>query len=202
MFPGPYTTGVVVANPPPFNTTWYNTQTSFPPPPTRTHTVNVTAASLVSARTSYCPLTEDDIADGWTIYDLPDACANLLNPYCWPDPDKPVLPSTSFPAVCTPSRAAATSSIPATNAAPTPLEPSTTASCKTYYKVLDGDNCYSIANNFKVTLTQVCYLIAYCQMLLNICCSSIPGIRMLDRTAPSYSLGTMSVSLLDLVTNM
>lgn len=156
MFPGPYTTGVIVANPTPRNTSWYNTQTTFLPPATRTSTVNTTAASLIAARISYCPLNDDDIADGWTIYDLPNACAALVSPYCWPDPNKPVPSSTRFPAVCTPDRASATSTTAqATNATPAPLEPSTIASCKQYYQVLGGDNCYSIANNFKITLTQV-----------------------------------------------
>ncbi|KAL9589674.1 MAG: hypothetical protein Q9203_001547 [Teloschistes exilis] len=155
MFPGPYTTGgAVVATASSFNTTWYNTQTTLSPPPTKTHTLNATEATAVAARISYCPLTDDDIADGWTIYDLAAACANLINPYCWPDPNKPILPSTKFPAVCTPTRTTATSSVPPTNAIPTPLEPSTISSCKKYYKVLDGDKCYSIANNFKITSTQ------------------------------------------------
>lgn len=137
--------------------TRYNTQTTFSDPPTKTHVFNATAATAVAARTSYCPLTDDLIVDGWTIYDLPPACAALLNPYCWPDPNKPVLPSTRFPAICTPSAAPATSSAPPppTNAIPAPLEPSTVASCKKFYKVLDGDNCYSIANNFKITTAQV-----------------------------------------------
>lgn len=117
----------------------YNTQTTFSAPPTKTHVFNATAATAVAARTSYCPLTDDLIADGWTIYDLPPACAALLNPYCWPDPNKPVLPSTRFPAICTPSAAPATSSAPPpTNAIPAPLEPSTVSSCKKFYKVLDG----------------------------------------------------------------
>ncbi|KAL8833432.1 MAG: hypothetical protein Q9170_004275 [Blastenia crenularia] len=158
MFPGPYTTGgAVLTSAPPYNTTWYNTQTNFTAPPATTYTVNYTAASAVEARASYCPLTENDILNGWTIYDLPDACAPLLDPYCKPDPDKPIPTSTLFPAVCTPDRATATSSAPPTNAVPTPLEPSTVSSCKTYYKVLDGDNCYSIANNFKITTAQVCF---------------------------------------------
>ena len=156
MFPGPYTTGgIILTDPPMINTTWYNTQTSFALPSTRTNIVNATTATLVAARTSYCPLTDDDIADGWTIYDLPDACANLLNPYCWPDPNKPALLSTNFPVACTPVRTATTTTAPGTNAVPAPLEPSTISSCKQYYQVLDGDNCYSIANNFKITLTQV-----------------------------------------------
>ena len=160
LFPGPYTSGVVVASAPPSNTTWYNTQTTFRAPPTKTATVNATTATLVAARTSYCPLSSDDIAGGLNIYDLPDACADLLLPYCFPDPDAPVLPSTKFPVVCTPTKATAssTSTSAPTNAKPAPIEPSTIASCKQYYKVLDGDNCYSIANNFKVTLTQVCFL--------------------------------------------
>ena len=185
MFPGPYTTGgVILTNPPKINTTWYNTQTSFASPPTKTNTVNATTATLVAARTSYCPLTDDDIANGWTIYDLPDACANLLNPYCWPDPNKPALPSTKFPVVCTPVGTATTTTAPATNAVPAPLEPSTISSCKKYYQVLDGDNCYSIANNFKITLTQVRSLSIYSERdLTDHGHSSTRTIRTSDLTA-------------------
>ena len=133
----------------------YNTQTTFDAPPTKTNTVNATTATLVEARTSYCPLTDEDITNGWTIHDLPDACASLLDPYCWPDPDQPVLPSTRFPVVCTPVRTGtATSTTTATNTVPAPLLPSTIASCKQYYQVLGGDNCYSIAVAFNISLTQ------------------------------------------------
>ncbi|KAL8707932.1 MAG: hypothetical protein Q9220_007114 [cf. Caloplaca sp. 1 TL-2023] len=156
MFPGPYTTGGVTLNSPPAsNTTWYNTQTTFRPPGTTTFVPNTTTASLVDARVSLCPLTPDDMLNGKTIYDLPDACAPLLLPYCWPDLDNPAPPSTRFPAICTPQRGMASSTTAAvapTNAKPAPIVPSTVAGCRTYYKVLDGDNCHSIAKNFKVTL--------------------------------------------------
>ncbi|KAI4184893.1 MAG: hypothetical protein L6R41_004446 [Letrouitia leprolyta] len=156
MFPGPYTTGVVVATPPTTNTTWYNSQTTYRPPKTATNFNNLTTVSIVQARTSYCPLSDQDQLDGMTIYDLPDACADLLDPYCNPNLAGPALPSTRFPAICTPTNATTASATPPpTNAVPAPLEPSTIASCKKYYQVLSGDNCYSIANNFKITLTQV-----------------------------------------------
>lgn len=155
MFPGPYTTGVGVTSAPPFNTSWYNTQTTFAAPPTSTVTANATAASLEIARTSFCPISNEDLLDGWTVADLPDACESLVGPYCWPDLNAPVLPSKHFPAVCTPSLAASISTVTPSDTVPAPLEPSTVSSCKRYYQVLDGDNCYSIANNFNVTLTQV-----------------------------------------------
>ena len=157
MFPGPYTAGSINVNPPNISTSWYNTQTTYIPAPTTTITVNATAVSLIAARTSFCPITDEDYADGFSDSDLPDACQSLLLPYCWPDPDAPIPTSTQFPAVCTPSDVAAamTTTTTADNAVPSPLEPQTDVNCKQYYKVLDGDNCYSIATNFMITLDQV-----------------------------------------------
>ncbi|KAL8692320.1 MAG: hypothetical protein Q9218_002637 [Villophora microphyllina] len=120
-----------------------------------TVTVNDTAESIVAARQTFCPLTDNDILNGWSIYDLPAACVPLLNPYCQPNPDAPApTPSPKFPAVCTPDRSPVTTSASASNAAPSPIEPSTVPTCKQYYKVLPGDTCFSIANNFKVSLDQ------------------------------------------------
>lgn len=154
MFPGPYVTGAVVASPTKPVTTWYNVQTTYPKPPTTTITANLTAAGLIAARTSYYPISPEDYDRGFSDSDLPSACEDLIRPYCYPDPDEPIPISTRFPANCTPLRPTA-STTRANNAIPAPLEPSTIASCKQYYRVLDGDNCYSIATNFGVTSTQV-----------------------------------------------
>lgn len=157
MFPGPYITGSVNSYPPNVNTSWYNTQTTFNATPTTTFVVNTTAASLIAARTSLCPISDDLYAAGFSDADLPGACQALILPYCWPDPDAPVPTSTRFPAVCTPSvvTASPASTTAANNAVPSPLEPQTNPNCRQYYRVLDGDNCYSIASNFKITLDQV-----------------------------------------------
>lgn len=192
MFPGPYTTGVVVAAPPSGNTTWYNSQTIFPPLPTKTGIFNSTRASLEAARATHCPLNDDDILNGWTIYDLPDACAPLLDPYCNPDLNKPAPASTQFPAVCTPNRASTTAAPAPTDSIPSPLHPNTIASCQKYYQILGGDNCYSIANNFKITLAQVCCRISSIDTpLINF--SSIHGIRIRGLVAPNCILGIMFV---------
>ena len=159
MFPGPWRTGSILTAPPTISTSWYNLQTVFLPPPTATITANLTAASLIAARTSYCPITDEDYANGFEEAELPDACEVLIEPYCWPNPDAPIPTSTEFPAFCTPERSSATTTSVA-SAVPSPLEPQTTANCKQYYKVLSGDNCYSIANNIKITLEQVGYVIA------------------------------------------
>lgn len=167
MFPGPYITGSIAAFPPNITTKWYNTQTTFLPPTTKTITANLTAASLIAARTAYCPFTSEDILDGRSEADLPDNCQALLEPYCYPDPNAPVPKSTVFPASCTPQRDATSttrisSSTPTSkataspsNTKPSPLQPSTIATCKQYYQVLSGDFCYSIAQKFSITLDQV-----------------------------------------------
>lgn len=158
MFPGPYTTGSIAVTPPNITTKWYNTQTTFLPPSTKTITANLTAASLIAERTACCPFTSEDILDRRSEADLPDNCQALLEPYCYPDPNAPVPKSTVFPASCTPPRdatsAAVTSSSPS-NTKPSPLQPSTIATCKQYYQVLSGDFCYAIAQKFSITLDQV-----------------------------------------------
>ncbi|KAL2060600.1 hypothetical protein VTL71DRAFT_9241 [Oculimacula yallundae] len=151
MFPGPFTTGGSVnSNPPNMTTTWINSQTSFAIP-TYTQSYNLTRASLIYARQTYCPITPDDYRMGITVYDLPDACIDLLQPYCSPNPDLPMPTSTTFPAVCTPDRSIVTPT-PAT--VPSPLEPGTISSCKQYYQVLDGDTCSSVAKHYGITTAQ------------------------------------------------
>lgn len=175
MFPGPYyTTGSIAVAPPNITTKWYNTQTTFLPPSTKTITANLTAASLIAARTPYCPFTSEDILDGRSEADLPDNCQALLEPYCYPDPNAPVPKSTVFPASCTPpplrdaatsttaavtssssNKASASASPTPSNTKPSPLQPSTIATCKQYYQVLSGDFCHAIAQKFSITLDQV-----------------------------------------------
>ncbi|KAF6233163.1 hypothetical protein HO173_008707 [Letharia columbiana] len=161
MFPGPYVSGSINSNPPDATTSWYNTQTTFPPPVVTTFIANLTTASLVAARTSFCPITPDDFLNGLYEEDLPEDCDALIEPYCWPDPDAPTPSSTSFPASCTPfsGDSITTSNTPAVittsaNPLPSPLEPGTIATCKTFHKVSTGETCYSIANNYKVSLDQ------------------------------------------------
>jgi hypothetical protein len=141
-------------NPPNMTTVWYNTQTTFPALSTDTYVANATLSSLVAERTVFCPITDQNYTDGITEADLPDACAALIEPYCWPNISAPVPTSTRFPAVCTPTTVAPTTTSGAASA-PSPLEPETDASCTQYYRVLDGDTCYSIASNFKISLDQV-----------------------------------------------
>lgn len=196
MFPGPYSTGSINLNPPSITTTWYNNQTTFQNPSITTVVANLTASSIVATRTSLCPISPTDFLDGFDIGTLPDACASLIQPYCFPNPDSPSPISTRFPAVCTPKKATATSATTTSPsmAKPSPLTPDTIASCKQYYKILDGDNCYSVANNFKVTLTQVWLLIELCVDITNYdTCSSIHGILMLEPIAESCTWDTMSV---------
>lgn len=155
MFPGPFVTGAIVASPPKITTSWYNPQTTFLPPPTTTITANLTAASLIAARTGYCPISPDDYGRGVSEADLPAACQALVEPYCYPNPDAPIPTSTRFLANCTPVQPLATSTTANLNAVPSPLEPNTVASCKQYYQVIGGDNCYGIANSFGISLDQV-----------------------------------------------
>lgn len=160
MFPGPFVTGTIVTSPPKIATSWYNTQTQFPAPPIITFRANLTAASLIAARTSYCPISPDDYDRGVSEADLPEACQALIEPYCNPDPDEPIPTSTRFPAVCTPVQPPVASDTADPNAIPSPLTPNTVASCKQYYQVISGDNCYSIATSFDISLEQVslsCY---------------------------------------------
>ena len=86
MFPGPYTTGKALKNPSEIETTWYNIQTSLPEAATQTYVANASEASLIAARTSKCPISDDDSLDGFTVADLPDECQDLVNAWCFPDP--------------------------------------------------------------------------------------------------------------------
>jgi hypothetical protein len=56
------------------------------------------------------------------------------------------------PSPTTTTKATTTTSAGNGVATPTPIEPGMTASCKTFHKAVDGDECGTIANNAKITL--------------------------------------------------
>jgi LysM repeat protein len=145
-------------NPPNMTTEWYNTQTTFAAGTTGTYLANATLSSRIAERTIYCPITDQNYTDGITEADLPDACASLIEPYCWPNISAPIPTSTRFPAACTPTLNPTTTTTAA--AVPSPLEPETVDTCTKYYQVLDGDTCSSIAANFHITIDQVSYFSA------------------------------------------
>ena len=161
MFPGPFVSGAIVTSPPEIATSWYNSQTHFAAPPTITYRANLTAASLIAARTSYCPISPEDYDRGVSEADLFEACQDLIESYCNPDPDKPIPTSTRFPAVCTPAQSPVASPTEDLKAIPSPLTPNTVACCKQYYQVIGGDNCFSIATSSDISLEQVNFTIYY-----------------------------------------
>jgi hypothetical protein len=165
QFTGPYSTGSVNTNPPNVTTNWYNTQTTLGSLTTTTFTANMTAQSIIATLTMLCPLTDLDFLNGWSVYDLPDPCPSLLDPYCNADPNQPSPSSTSFPASCTPVRTVVTSSsstttintstTSSTSSIPTPTEPSTIPTCQNYHLVVSGDTCFDLAQANGITLNQV-----------------------------------------------
>ena len=192
MFPGPYTTGKILTNPGKIQTSWYNTQTSLPTAATQTYVANASAADLIAARTSNCPISDDDILNGITVADLPDVCQDLVNPWCFPDLDKPAPTSMKLPAICTPPKRSPMTTTTARDAKPTPIQSGAATKCEQYYKVLDGDNCYSIANAFKITLMQVHTLpLILCKSTKTIT-SSPNGIHRSEKTVLSFFSVIMS----------
>ena len=53
--------------------------------------------------TQYCPITEEDYSNGWTISDLPESCEDLLDEYCDPPANATMPASTVLPATCSPA---------------------------------------------------------------------------------------------------
>ena len=105
--------------------------------------------------------------------------------------DKPVPTLTEIPAVCTPSRGSSTTMTTASVAKPTPIQSGAATGYTHYYKVLDGDNCYDIANNFKVTLTEVRRLALIIEQFADPILSSSSGILWSETTALSSFSATM-----------
>ncbi|RAK98561.1 uncharacterized protein BO80DRAFT_412501 [Aspergillus ibericus CBS 121593] len=121
-------------------------------------TWNETLVPLFVNLTQYCPITEDDYSNGWTISDLPESCEDLLDEYCDPPanatmPASTVLPATCSPAYYTVSGTTATGS--STSASTAPEQTGIAANCDAYYVVQKNDTCASIVAAFgNFTLTQ------------------------------------------------
>lgn len=131
-------------------------------PPTRTVTLNMTQQSIIADYSEYCPLTEDDYDDGYMGADLSEACEDLFDKYCEPDPDKRKPSSTSFLASCFPWRTSATpTSLTKTGpsgtrtAKPSPTMDGTNPKCTKYHKVESGDSCPYLADQYGVSLDDV-----------------------------------------------
>jgi hypothetical protein len=70
-----------------------------------TSTANITS-SLITAyqnATKYCPVADSDLENGFSWEDLPQACLDLLEPYCNGSPNGTTLTSRHFPASCSPA---------------------------------------------------------------------------------------------------
>lgn len=157
----------------PNRTTSYFVNTLLPNITTIAMTANATAESLLAQRTGYCPFNSSDYTAGLTIYDMPGNCSDLLEPYCFPDPDAPILTSTTFPASCSPAAAlnisdttsvgsAATSTVGSTAASNTASSTSSTgaptqtgiaSNCARYYTVQSGDSCQGIVDKYAGAFT-------------------------------------------------
>ncbi|KAJ6032590.1 hypothetical protein N7540_003322 [Penicillium herquei] len=72
-------------------------------PTVQNMTLNSSAVALYFELTQYCPITEDDTSNGWTIWDLPTACEDLLEEYCDPPANATIPMSTVLPASCSPA---------------------------------------------------------------------------------------------------
>lgn len=153
----------------PNRTTSYFVNTILPNITTTAMTANATAESLLAQRTGYCPFNSSDYAAGLSIYDMPGNCSDLLEPYCFPDPDAPILTSTTFPALCSPAAAlnipdttsggsAATLTVGSTAASNTaassisstaaPTQTGIASTCARYYTVQSGDSCQGIVDKY------------------------------------------------------
>lgn len=148
-------------------TTSYFVNTVLPNVTTTAMTANATAESLLAQRTGYCPFNSSDYAAGLTIYDMPGNCSDLLEPYCFPDPDAPIPTVTTFPASCSPAAVLNATDITSGGSAATSIIGSTTSSnavssissaaptqtgvvsnCNRYYTVQSGDSCQGIVNKY------------------------------------------------------
>lgn len=148
-------------------TTSYFVNTILPNVTTTVMTANATAESLLAQRTGSCPFNASDYAAGLTIFDMPGNCSDLLEPYCFPDPDAPILMSTTFPASCSPAAvlngaditsggAAATSTVSLTAASnatsstssAAPTQTGLVSNCNRYYTVQSADSCQGIVNKY------------------------------------------------------
>lgn len=143
-------------------------------PTVSNQTINVTAVPHYLQLTYYCPLTDDDIENGWTIYDLPDSCLSLLEKYCDPPANATIPTSTTLPRTCSPayylSSASSTTNIASrTSISRAPTQTGIAANCKwtsslhplsyicksilrfigdAFYVVKSNDTCQGIVTDF------------------------------------------------------
>ncbi|KAJ6114750.1 hypothetical protein N7486_000528 [Penicillium sp. IBT 16267x] len=116
-------------------------------------TWNDTAVPLYLNLTQYCPITQDDISNGWTIYDLPESCEDLLDEYCDPAANATIPASTVLPATCSPayymsSNTTATGATTSASISRAPEQTGIAANCDAYYVVKTNDSCAGIVEEF------------------------------------------------------
>ncbi|KAJ5175304.1 uncharacterized protein N7482_001181 [Penicillium canariense] len=116
-------------------------------------TWNDTAVPLYLNLTQYCPITQNDISNGWTIYDLPESCEDLLDEYCDPAANATIPASTVLPATCSPayymsSNTTATGATTSASISKAPEQTGIAPNCDAYYVVKTNDTCAGIVEEF------------------------------------------------------
>ncbi|KAJ5726593.1 uncharacterized protein N7483_007950 [Penicillium malachiteum] len=125
-------------------------------PTVQNMTLNSSAVALYFELTEYCPITEDDTSNGWTIWDLPTACEDLLEEYCNPSANATIPTSTVLPASCSPAywissdyiTSGTTVTSSSTSVSRAPEQTGIAANCDAYYVVKSNDTCAGIVAEF------------------------------------------------------
>ena len=128
-------------------------------PAVPTFTPNSTLSSLLAERTKYCWITAEDEINGFIPEDLSKNCYSLYEDYCDLGPTDPIpsVSPTAIPGSCTPKQSSfspTTSSPSATSSVvttPTPTQPNMAENCVKFHKVIEGDNCASIAKQYGIS---------------------------------------------------
>ncbi|RPA73865.1 hypothetical protein BJ508DRAFT_244206 [Ascobolus immersus RN42] len=102
LITGSWVTGPVEPTPTTSTTSWYIPTTTHVIP-TATAIFNETKEDLMIERTKYCWITEEHLANGFSVDDLTAGCQTLYERFCEPSLDAPVPSSARIPAVCTPT---------------------------------------------------------------------------------------------------
>ncbi|KAJ5720987.1 uncharacterized protein N7483_008921 [Penicillium malachiteum] len=126
-------------------------------------TWNETFVPLYLNLTEYCPITQHELSNGWTIYDLPEGCEDLLDEYCNPLANATMSASTVLPETCSPSywisfypvTSGTTATSSSTSVSRAPEQTGIAANCDAYYVVKSNDTCAGIIAEFgNFTLTE------------------------------------------------
>lgn len=149
-----------------FSTSWYS-PTIDPDytPSVPTFTANSTLSSLLAERTKYCWITIEDENNGFIPEDMSENCYSLYEKYCDLGPTDPI-PSPSpatIPAPCTPNHSTTdqpspTSTLPPTSTTsstgetPTPTQPGMVDGCNAFHKVVKGETCSQLADQYDISL--------------------------------------------------